>query len=589
MSLEELTDGEGKPLLTPLSKEEGDALYNNLSEEEKRQAMYWGTLLGFFDALKSHDLFSATARLGILQSLDIPDIGYYKGLVKREAEDYSGAIEEFKTVPKGSDRYEDAMHILTDLCSKTGAYQELSQLLSSGEINLSPIEEFAAQISCIMRLAKNDDLSELERIISSRPVAAVTALGKSTREHHAFYSACQSLSNALVCSFECLDSCAKHEAQVDYPIADFEIDPDTESYAKAYNKCLFILQHASNFQRANDLVKAMTKGCNTLADVALVGKNWDDRIRICRSPYYAMQIANIVINLCKPESHPTENRERVVINLYECVLHRSPRLVQPLMDHYVGDVLKAAEAGNVSAEQYLAFVYGEILAGKSDKSGVREAIEQHFNDDRQFDPTDIINRRKLAHSMSQKAFSALSNAERTFQETERNHYGIRDASSLALQYFRVIEAEYNERIIKPFINLVDISKVELAFSKLPQQFQGKPNWRLDKWKRDIDVIKDVKNGNRESLECGTMRALLVHIHDYYDKCGHELHNTLIQILSTTGTQAFLSGKMMDIIGKNNLDHYRTPGAHIGYVSYSNACKARDFVFAALPEIVTWVK
>ena len=62
MSLEELTDGEGKPLLTPLSKEEGDALYNNLSEEEKRQAMYWGTLLGFFDALKSHDLFSATAR-----------------------------------------------------------------------------------------------------------------------------------------------------------------------------------------------------------------------------------------------------------------------------------------------------------------------------------------------------------------------------------------------------------------------------------------------------------------------------------------------------------------------------------------------
>ena len=72
-----------------------------------------------------------------------------------------------------------------------------------------------------------------------------------------------------------------------------------------------------------------------------------------------------------------------------------------------------------------------------------------------------------------------------------------------------------------------------------------------------------------------------------DDCAKILMNHIEKHLTSAGKTALMRKEMLDVIDKTSLEKYRVPGAHTGYLPFSVAKEARDYVKRNLELIEIW--
>ena len=271
--------------------------------------------------------------------------------------------------------------------------------------------------------------------------------------------------------------------------------------------------------------------------------------------------------------------------------HINPEYIQAVINEAFDVISSAARGGDESAIYYLGFALADIVATGLDTYGIKNKVQEVLNSIPDYGFNEMLNSRKLAAALSRKSFEALKNAEGVYHSTKSSKYHVGDASVLALMYFRILEMEYNEKFITPYAKLLDYDELNrLCGTGKEDADKTEDERRNDKrWRKDIDMLQGIASGTRTSVELGSVRILLEHIKEQYGTCGMIMYNALQNVLTPEGQHAYVFGPMISLISNTKVNRYRNPGAHTGYLPYSEACKARELVMGNAHMISEWFK
>lgn len=177
---------------------------------------------------------------------------------------------------------------------------------------------------------------------------------------------------------------------------------------------------------------------------------------------------------------------------------------------------------------------------------------------------------------------AYVNAIESFARTREGIPG--SNSALSLQFFRVLEIEYCEKLIIPLAQAVDIERLrELAA-------ESDEEWKVRAWNYDIKCLDKIKSRSQDSFEIGAVRTMLGHIVGWKtqnDPCEEYLRPLVERFLSEDGKNALQRKDMLDVINNAVLEEYRVPGAHTGFLPYSTAVESKEYVKTNLQKVVSW--
>lgn len=190
---------------------------------------------------------------------------------------------------------------------------------------------------------------------------------------------------------------------------------------------------------------------------------------------------------------------------------------------------------------------------------------------------------QLKMMLSPKVFNALETTEKNWKLINQHALGNRDYSSISLQYFRIIEMEINEKLIRPLAESIE-PKVLDSLVKKDKNENGHD------WSIDSKSLKKIYYKKQESIEIGVARTLLENIiNRNNDYCAQYLEGKILPLLTTTGVVAFKNYILTAVLDDSQVTKYRIPGAHTGILPYSVACESRKYLLDKLPDVVSWFK
>jgi len=534
-------------------------------------------------AINNQDFFSAVKKLGIIELFKTPDIPLYTGMVYQINKDYEKIIENYSQVSETSQFFSTAMSGLATAYIHTGQYLQLDELLQKHYFEISPTVELYSRLDCLERMKIEDFIASYDQLcqLSSAPIEKYP---QDTKEQEAIYRICRIFADVLTVAGECLNQCINYKKNIANSGFDFESYPETSLIVNSYKKYVYIL----NYSKYVQFIK-FENGIESLATVALADKSWDEKIRVFQSSSFIPQIVQLIWELCRPERHPGTPVYKSLDNIMERYCHVYPIYIDAVIEAYFDTISATALDGVQSAKDYMALSYSRILVTGEDPYQIKNKLSEFFNNNPSLDIEEILGHTNLTYKMSRQGHDALLNAEYTFNTTTKKNYGTRDASGLALIFFRILEIEYNNKLIGPFAKELDFTRINklTGFTKSISASSYSIDERFSKWGKDLESLFDLKTGKKSSLEIGVIRTLLAHIWHKTDKCASYLLGELEKHLTQKGKDALRTEYMIDIIGKTNVDMYRNPGAHTGFVPYSKACEAREFVKGVIPEIELW--
>ena len=159
-----------------------------------------------------------------------------------------------------------------------------------------------------------------------------------------------------------------------------------------------------------------------------------------------------------------------------------------------------------------------------------------------------------------------------------------DAGMVSLGFFRIVELEYNSRIILPALKEMDLRSVSELLDSLPEDTKNAEK-RKDSWCRVLKPLEGAKNRNK-TLELGTISMLLE------KACGPisegpdgEIRRILQRAISSTLNEryreVFLSGELVRPISDDARERFRNPPAHTRYLPPTTANDCKKHVDQAL--------
>lgn len=438
---------------------------NHISLEEMTSRAY----RDFGNALRSQDYYDCIKKLGVLEFLNVPDLENHTGIVHMLGGEYSKAIECFERIQRSSPLFSEAMKSLATSYMYVGDYLKLDDLLKRKCFEISGIDEMNIRLECLEHMSVEYLDTHRVQILAVEPRMVHTL---SDEDHEAFYSVCQIFANSLVLAGECIHQCALYQLRNGKQI-DTDQNLNTALFARHYEKWTLILSYSR-------FVKGIQFASNipSLATCALCDKGGQEKIAIFSTKKYVQQIVQIIFTLGRPEMHPNVDVYIAVEHILEQLMLICPQAVGQIIDHYFPVVSTAYQKDIGSAAQYLGYAYAEILAQGSDPYQLKDRIEQIRKQTDAYCIDDAVTRIKLAREMSRKGHDALLNAIFTYEKMSERVAGANDYSALALQFFRVIEIEYSEKLLKPLASAIDIDQFKTYAESCPNE-QNKKGWLLE--------------------------------------------------------------------------------------------------------------
>lgn len=529
--------------------------------------------------IEQRDFIGCVKQVGVMEYLGIPDTDYHLGFAYHMNQEFEKAVPYFKAVAPSSEWYKQASYSLAIDYARLGQYLELDRLLNSKAYCCSALEEMQLRVQSVEH-AKPEYLKEHREemaVLSSTDISPKQYEGEDAQM---FFQICCAFVIGLVMAGECINQCALYKRRTGKRYSEFTEVSELSRYFEEYERWCSILSLSKHLK-----VFKLPDTIDSLSKCALSDKTWEEKIAIFNSTTYVKQIMQIIFNICCPELHSHIEAYTAVDKIMEAFIQIEPRSIAQMVDHYFDVVSEAYSRENNSAAQYLGYVYSEILATGQDPFGLKERIDAiRLQDGPYADLGADADSIRLARKMSRKGHDAYVNAKMTFSKSNDIVQGSHDYSALSLQFFRVLEIEYCEKLIIPLAQKVDIENLH----KLADQSNDDRNCKS--WHYDAKCLDKIKTGGQDSFEIGAVRTLLGHIVGYYtkdDPCAVYLKPLVESLLTEDGKKALQSKEMLDVIGNAVLEKYRVPGAHTGFLPYSTACESKDYVKANLQKVISW--
>lgn len=539
----------------------------------------------FEEALDKNDYLSAAQKLGVIKFFNHPYYNYLLGDYYNAVGDFSKSIEQYQQVSPESDRYITTLSKLAFSYAETGDYCNLVKLLESSSHQIPNITALFLRLNCIGNMRLDDFIAKADDL-KSIPSPSI----QFEKDDRSFlFLVCTAFAEALVFGVLCIKKCIIYKERVSKAQYDFDKIPETAKIVATYNKCIYALSLADNFNYFQ-----IEGSADSLRGVALDGYSWEEKIRILRTTHYEQNIEAIVFDMLRPERFPDTPIMTVLSVLRSLFLMMEHRQLEQIISMYFVPITEAAKTGTPIALNYLGYSYNLILSTDSDPFNLKDRIETFLQENPAINLERDTSDMRLSLKMTRQGYSALQSAEHLFvlTEDEDKPYGLRDASVLALSFFRVFEFEYNIKLIIPFAKALDYEQITklTGFKKESNgKFAMKDTYTFNRWGKDVISLYMLcsEAEEKQSLEIGVIRTLLAHIIDRDDKCAKLLRETLERCLTPDGINALYSHDLVDTISRTQTDRFRNPGAHTGFCTYSEACNAREYVRACLPKIETW--
>lgn len=518
----------------------------------------------FDKAYKNDDFNLCMRKANILDYLNYKNSNYYMGFAFLLNDEYKNAEIYLKKVSQQSSLYKSASELLIICYMTQGKYIELNSILMY--CKKIDIEEMYIRMICLHKMSISyfkKNKKEIEKIKVN------LVKNDYIKSSDYFFSICYMLASYLVAVGECLNQCVIYCIQQKKQFNTFKVDKNVDIYVDMYEKSCFILQYSKYFEVFN-----YSEGMHSLLDYALYKYDWDNKLRKFYKKNYSINIAGLIFKLCNPNFHNNIDASKCIKIILELTIHIRPELIMWYVNEYFNILKEEYLKNNDFAIIYIGYVYSEIKVFKRDPYNLKEKIDNIWKQNKKYDLKKMSSDIKLARTLSLSGKLALDIAEETFQNINDNITGTKDYSALALQFFRIIEIEYNEKLIIPLIKNIDMKTFEL-------KIKNNKGW----YKDFKSILNAQKNGE---ISLGTIRVLLYKIIKYKDdEIGCYLFKAINKLLTSKGKENLKSEKMMRIINYDVLRNYRNPGAHTGYLPFSEACNVRKYVYKNLLIIEDW--
>ena len=523
----------------------------------------------FNKSLQNSNYDECSKKIGILEDLEYSNIDYLKGIIFYSKGNYEESISCLKKINKHSKTFLLSQNLVMNNYILLGKYLELDYTIKQHSNKISGMQELYFKINCLQHM-KIDYFESNKEEISQLSTAIVIKKEDFDQQYQLFYEICHIFSNAIIAAGECINQCVHYCKQSGTQFKNFKIDSDIKHFIIEYDKWTYILSFSRNI--GGIVLNSKMKSYNYFV---FYDEIWPNKLEKFYSGKYITQILNIIFQLNSPNLHIKVDKFDCICNIFEAFLHIEPRAISQIIDHYFDIIKDKYLEKNQTAIIYIGYVYSEIIASNYDQYGLKDRIEEIWNNDYKYDLKKVSTDIRLTRHLSYRAKMALDNAEISYAQTKGVLAKNNDYSALALQFFRVIEIELNEKLINPLVKSID----DDYFNNLDATKFSKT------WIGHYRNIEKIKRGQK-SIQLGSVRTLLNSIVKVKSSnfFGNELKDKIEKLLSEEGKKALRDGKIEKIIDRNILNEYRIPGAHTGYIPYSKACEARKYVLESLLEL-----
>lgn len=565
-------------------KEEWDRLPE---EEKKKQSFIMDILMSYYDFLDKDDLYGAAKCVGKLELIDPDNSPFYSGQVRELGKDYSGALNDYEQVDSESDKYNMTRRHVENILAIMGDYRGLVSFYETEGSCYSDIHKLENRINCLMHMTAEQIEAEKD-YINSVPMETVSNMNPDSDDDvHCFFHLCHMFAIMMEVAGEMISECYHMQLLKEQTIQDYENDPDLQQPISIYNRYVFML----SFSRYFRIVRISGREEDSLEVCALAHLHWPDKVKCLTESNFAHQVAQVIANLLNPRMHPLENPYLLIHEMMDCLININPAYLQSVINEFFDEIEKAAKDGDVTAIQYLGFTLADILVRNEDNFHLKERLQKSLEAYSDYDVTQTMQDRRRTLSLSGKGQEALRNAENVYFSVKERYHSTNDASALALMYFRVLEIEYNEKFIHPFLAQINIEELQTLCGKDKKDNELTNDERMSKerWGKDVDLLADLSTGKKTSVEIGSIRVLLDHIREKYGTCGMKLYIAMQEILTPEGQNAYVYGPMISLISRIKVEKYRHPGAHTGFLPFSEAEKARKLVLDNIHLLSLWFK
>ena len=161
---------------------------------------------------------------------------------------------------------------------------------------------------------------------------------------------------------------------------------------------------------------------------------------------------------------------------------------------------------------------------------------------------------------------------------------------ISLGFFRILELEFNERLITPMLEMLDLEMLDREISALtgakPSGHRKKAVEFWEKMKVSLHRAKEYRKG----IELGALELILAKISQ---ATGSDinikslLRSSLFPALSTEGIEALNSGELARLLDQSAREKFRNPPAHSRYLHLSTARECKAYVENVLNRLVSF--
>ncbi len=193
---------------------------------------------------------------------------------------------------------------------------------------------------------------------------------------------------------------------------------------------------------------------------------------------------------------------------------------------------------------------------------------------------------KIKSKLSPHGLKAYEFALWQFEKScEEEDYGWKDAGLISLGFFRILEVEINERIIKPLVEAIDVTTLLNEFNNYYRQLSGQQvkNTYRNNWKTNLSLLQAAKanDPNYHGFELGKLNYLFKMVTTHYDSADPVATHLKTELNNICD---FVAADIATIICQSNREKFRNPPAHTKYLPYKVAVECKDFVETALLDI-----
>lgn len=98
-----------------------------------------------------------------------------------------------------------------------------------------------------------------------------------------------------------------------------------------------------------------------------------------------LKILNLIFQLNSPNLHIKIDKFDCICNILEAFLQIEPRAISQIINHYFDIIKDKYLEKNQTAIIYVGYVYSEIIASNYDQYGLKDRIEEIWNNDYKYD------------------------------------------------------------------------------------------------------------------------------------------------------------------------------------------------------------